>query len=271
MAGFDRLTDEEVRLVRARARGEYVVDCALDWIARFHRRMQPSLISDLGTRIRSVSAALQGRSVQAMDRQVAELLDTQARARLPHGPTWGPTALPPSPELRVHAEWSPSDYFQPDVHSHRPTSRVRGPVFISYARSDADWLKRLITHLRPLERSGRLDLWHDGKLRVGENWRLRLQAAVDSASVAVLLLTANFMASDFIYTNELQPIVRRARGDGVVVVPLVVGHCLADEDDQLGEFQFFNDPELPLARLDSHEVDRVLVRLARAVCHLCDT
>jgi hypothetical protein len=111
-------------------------------------------------------------------------------------------------------------------------------------------------------------VWHDGKLQGGTQWQL--DRALNQASSAILLVTANFMASDFIYTKELQLIATRAREGGVVVFPVMVGHCLFYEDPYLNHVQLFNDPEKPLSRLDPGEVDQIFTKLAKAVRALCE-
>jgi molecular chaperone DnaK len=67
-------------------------------------------------------------------------------------------------------------------------------VFVSYARPDRLWLDRLRVHLAPLERDGKVEIWHDGKIESGIPWEAEIERALERASAAVLLITANFMA-----------------------------------------------------------------------------
>ena len=83
-------------------------------------------------------------------------------------------------------------------------------VFISYSHSDREYLDRLLVHLKPLEKDGRIDLWVDTRLRAGDRWKKEIEKALNRANVAVLLVSADFLASDFITDNELPPLLKNA-------------------------------------------------------------
>src|SRR5437016_1098826 len=141
----------------------------------------------------------------------------------------------------------------------------RNRVFVSYAHRDRRHLDRLRVHLRPLERSGLIDLWDDTRLKPGVDWRLEISAAIASAKVAVLLVSADFLASDFIAGNELPPLLAAAREEGALILPVVVSPCRFTETSELGAFQAANDPVRPLAALPVAERERLWVREANAV------
>jgi hypothetical protein len=83
-------------------------------------------------------------------------------------------------------------------------------VFISYCHADREYLDRLLVHLKPLEKAGFIDLWVDTRLRAGDRWKSEIENALGRATVAVLLICADFLASDFITDNELPPLLRNA-------------------------------------------------------------
>ena len=99
---------------------------------------------------------------------------------------------------------------------------MRSKLFISYARADAEHLKRLVVHLRPLEREEKIDVWADTKISSGDRWRGELEQALKDAAIAVLLVSADFLASDFIAENELPPLLERESKDGLVIIPVIV-------------------------------------------------
>ena len=71
-------------------------------------------------------------------------------------------------------------------------------VFISYSRKDAKYKERLVTHLNVLEKQGLLDVWEDQRIAAGANWRAELDKALNEAHVAILLVSADFLTSEFI-------------------------------------------------------------------------
>ena len=81
-------------------------------------------------------------------------------------------------------------------------------VFISYSHRDQTWLESLQTHLRPLVRAGKLDLWDDTRIGAGQEWRAEIDQALARARVAVLLVSPDFLASEFIADVELPAILR---------------------------------------------------------------
>src|ERR1044072_3734280 len=122
----------------------------------------------------------------------------------------------------------------------------RRKVFISYSHEDEGWLKRLRVHLRPLERDYDIDIWDDRKIRAGSKWREEIEKAISSAKVAVLLVSASFLASDFITTDELPPLLDAAEKEGATILPVIISASRFLRTSNLSQFQAVNDPSLPL-------------------------
>ena len=265
------LAEPERRLAASRLNSEYTINAALDWIARFHSQFPAPLVTRLVEGVRNLARVSRRRSDFEIQQAIAALLDIQNALTL-GGAQVAPRTHPPDRTLpanesppRIYEEWELRVPFTPEALGERTTSRKQGSVFISYARADSIWLNRLLVHLRPLERARKLNVWHDGKIATGDNWRSEIAVALSEASVAILLLTANFLASDFIYEHELQPLIKRIRTKGVVIFPVVIGHCLLDEETDLNCLQLFNDPEFPLSRMSEADLDATLVKLARSI------
>lgn len=125
----------------------------------------------------------------------------------------------------------------------------RQSVFVSYSHSDRYFLDRLLMHLKPLEREGLIDLWVDTRLRAGDRWKKEIEKALRRATVAVLLVSADSLASDFITDNELPPLLRSAEERGTRIIPLVVRPCRFARDKNLRHFQALNDPRDALVLL----------------------
>ncbi|MES9946592.1 MAG: toll/interleukin-1 receptor domain-containing protein [Candidatus Thiodiazotropha sp.] len=93
-----------------------------------------------------------------------------------------------------------------------PTSVSRDRVFISYSHANPVWFRHLEIHLVGLW--DRLEVWSDKDIPVGTDWFPRIQSALDRAKIAIMLVTPEFVASDFIRTHEVPKILEAAnRGD----------------------------------------------------------
>lgn len=126
----------------------------------------------------------------------------------------------------------------------------RNKIFISYSHKDLEFLERLLIHLKPLEKEGLIDTWVDTKIKVGEKWRDKIKLALNNAQVAILLISADFLASDFIVENELPPLLAAAENMGTKIIPLILKPCRFKRDKNLADFQAINDPDNPLIHLD---------------------
>lgn len=140
----------------------------------------------------------------------------------------------------------------------KPVRRTK--IFISYSHRDKDWLARLQVHLKPLEREYELDIWDDTKIVPGSKWRDDIEQAVASAKVAVLLVSADFLASDFIGSDELPSLLSAAEKDGAIILPLILSPSRFVMTKGLNQFQSLNDPSTPLIGLPRSEQEAVLVR-----------
>ncbi len=141
---------------------------------------------------------------------------------------------------------------------------VRRKVFISYSHADTKWLERLRVHLTPLEREGIIELWVDTKIQAGMKWKEEIQNAIDSSTVAVVLISADFLASDFISEHELPKLLLHAKRGGTTILPLIVAPCLF-EGSGVDIFQSVNSPEKPLVEMSASERERTLVKLAETI------
>src|SRR5688572_2756106 len=98
-------------------------------------------------------------------------------------------------------------------------------VFISYSHKDEVWKDRLAKHLGVLEREGLLDVWDDRKIAAGDEWRKEIGSAIERASVAVFLISADFLTSKFILDEEVPRLLQLRSQEEMRVVPVIVRSC----------------------------------------------
>ena len=118
--------------------------------------------------------------------------------------------------------------------------------------------------IKPLAKNLPVEIWDDTRIRTGEQWRSEIGQALERACVAVLIVSPDFLASDFIEKHELPPLLKAAKQDGLVIVCLHVSHCLYDETE-LEKYKHVNDPKRTLDLLSLGERNRELARVCREI------
>ena len=141
----------------------------------------------------------------------------------------------------------------------------RDRVFISYSHADSEWLRPLRIHLRPLERMEVVDIFDDSKIHPGDRWKQEIRDKVGAATVALLLVSADFLASDFIQDNELPTLLKLAEEQGARIIPIILSACGFEETEDLNQFQAANSPDLPLISLSKNDQETILARVANTV------
>jgi hypothetical protein len=165
--------------------------------------------------------------------------------------------------VREHLSAAVAD---PDSWIVRPGQPQKADrVFISYSHRDAAVLERLLVHLRPLEREGLIDPWSDRLLEPGNEWQKEIERALDRARVAILLVTADFLASDFVADNELPPLLEAAETSGTIILPIIVKPCRYVRDPHLRRLQAINDPASPMLSRSEIEQERLLDDVAARI------
>ena len=126
-------------------------------------------------------------------------------------------------------------------------------------------MARLRVHLRPFERRGLVDVWSDTKIRTGQQWKQEIKKALDRAAVAILLVSADFLASDFVAENELPPLLAAVKGEGACILPVILKPCAFSDISEIAQFQALNDPAEPLLSMDEANRERLWYTLALEV------
>ena len=140
----------------------------------------------------------------------------------------------------------------------------RNSVFICYSHHDEKWLKRLQIHLKPLERLGIIERWDDSRIAPGMKWKEEISRALASARVAVLLISADFLASDFIADEELPKLLSSAKDDNAIILPVILSPC-GFHRTHLFEYQAINSPDKPVINLPVSEQEKILMKVCDAI------
>ena len=143
----------------------------------------------------------------------------------------------------------------------------RAGVFVSYSHRDGIWLEKLRPHLGSLarERGFDVDFWDDTRIRPGTAWEAELMDALQSARVAILLVSSRFLNSGYIGDNELPLLLEGAQSARVTVLPVILSPCRWTHHAVLGAIQTVNPPDQPLQGLSAVRREEVFLRLTELV------
>ena len=142
----------------------------------------------------------------------------------------------------------------------------RKGLFISYSHKDEKWLDTLLTFLRPYTREEKITVWSDQQIQPGANWAEEIKSNLNSCRVAILLVSANFLASDYIMEQELPVLLKRQKDEELIIYWIAISSS-AYKTTGLSQIQSANNPSKPLAELDKPERGKVLVEITEKIAN----
>ncbi|HKN84832.1 MAG TPA: toll/interleukin-1 receptor domain-containing protein [Pyrinomonadaceae bacterium] len=137
----------------------------------------------------------------------------------------------------------------------------RTTVFVSYSHKDLVWLERFKEHVAVLRRRGLVDIWEDTRIGTGSDWRSEIDIALSLAKVAVLLVSPAFLASDYIWSEEMPRMVAHSF-QGMKILPLIIRPCAWREAEELTNLQARPSEGRPLSSGTDSEIDTALAAFA---------
>jgi formylglycine-generating enzyme required for sulfatase activity len=169
--------------------------------------------------------------------------------------------------------------------SEPPSPTAPPRVFLCYARGDNEavakgsgWRDRLVVHLRPFEKDGRLTIFFDECTETGDEWHERIQQEVGACDIAVLMISAAFLDSDYIREKEVPALLRRHDEKSVRLIPLLLRQCAwqrvvfrytdpsgRSRERMLSELQGVLPANKPLNSLDEGAQDEALTKVATEI------
>lgn len=112
------------------------------------------------------------------------------------------------------------------VMMSEPSPSEAPKVFISYSHSDADMMLVLCKHLEPLKRLNLIELWTDNELKAGVEWDKYISEELKQAEIILLLISIDFINSEYCYQKELEHAMNRHKEGSAKVVPIILRDCL---------------------------------------------
>lgn len=141
---------------------------------------------------------------------------------------------------------------------------VRDQVFISYSRNDKKSRDDLHKMLTPLLREKQLKIWDDTYIVPGAKWFEAIINAINTAKAAIFLVSPDFLASNFIITHELNPVLEAAEKNHITVFWVAVDYCLY-QHTKLKPYQAVNNPAKPLNSFSGAQRNKELTRICKEI------
>jgi len=114
-----------------------------------------------------------------------------------------------------------------------------------YAHEDENLLDELKGHLSTLQRRALIDMWHDREINAGALWDQEIKNALNEAQIILLLISSDFINSDYCYGTEMQHALERHKRREARVIPVILRHVSGWEKIPLGDIQLGQIQALP--------------------------
>src|SRR5690348_830049 len=95
-------------------------------------------------------------------------------------------------------------------------------VFYSYAHEDAPLRNELEKHLSILQRQKLISCWHDRQIGAGTDWAQAINTHLETASLILLLISSDFLSSDYCYSIEMKRALQRHHANQTRVIPILL-------------------------------------------------
>ncbi len=134
-------------------------------------------------------------------------------------------------------------------------------IFVSYSHADIKHMDRLLVHLAPLKSAADLEIWTDEQIAGGDAWAPAIDQAISSATLAIFLVTADFLNSDFITRKEVPSLLERRQKEGLRLYPILAKPCAWQAIQWLSAIQIRPTGAKPVWRSGGRYAEDELARI----------
>jgi hypothetical protein len=136
-------------------------------------------------------------------------------------------------------------------------------IFFCYAHEDEALLNKLKSHLRPLQRKDLIDVWYDRDISAGMKWEEEIDKHLNEANIILLLVSPDFMDSDYCYGKEMQRALERDQQGEACVIPIILRPIYWQ--DVLGDLQALPKEGRPIVDRYWHNLDEAFFNVAEGI------
>lgn len=134
-------------------------------------------------------------------------------------------------------------------------------IFISYSHKDEALMEEFFEFLQPLKYAGKIDIWNDKAIGVGDVWDEEIKAALEAAKIIIFLISPSFLASTYINRVEIARAfeLRRDPTKKAIIIPLMLrpcdldSHIVPNEQYKISDFQGLPKHMKPIIKWETHE------------------
>ena len=137
-------------------------------------------------------------------------------------------------------------------------------IFISYSHKDEDEKVQLVKQLAVLKGTG-IEAWCDDLIKAGDHWEERIRATMAEAHLAVLMISANFLTSDFILNQEVPYLLERNKNDSLIVFPIIAKPCAWPKVDWLMRLNLRPKNGIPIWGRGTADADEELAKITTEI------
>ncbi len=147
---------------------------------------------------------------------------------------------------------------------------TRPVIFISYSQEDEEEKDELLSHLGVVQNTG-IDLWSVDQIRAGADFEVEICKAIAQAKIAILLITAKYLTSEFILSKEIPALLERRKHEGLTVFPVIATACAWETVDWLNKIEVRPKNGRPVWSNGGKHVNEYLAAIAKEVALIIDS
>src|SRR5436305_8450198 len=136
-------------------------------------------------------------------------------------------------------------------------------IFFCYAHEDEPYLNKLKAYLRPLQRQALIDVWYDRDISAGSEWEQEISQRLNEAKIILLLVSPDFLNSDYCYSVEMKRALERHERKEARVIPVILRPIYWQ--GVLGNIQALPTDAKPVVDRSWHTLDEALYDVAEGI------
>lgn len=154
-------------------------------------------------------------------------------------------------------------------NTNETTSKKQLKMFLSYAHEDVLLKDELDKHLTALKRSQRISIWQDKNIAGGSDWDETIKEELEQADIILLLISPDFVASEYIWNNELKKALLNHESGRSKIIPIFLRSVVTD-GMPFEKLQGYIDIEKPIASFLGAERDNAFREVVKRISNDID-